>query len=104
MNKRNFLRLMKIGLFAGDAAIAGASVILAYYIRFYFNLVPVKYGIPPFTDYLYAIPLIIAVFLLSFNYAGLYRLEHGRSRFDELVSVLSAATASIIILISITFF
>jgi exopolysaccharide biosynthesis polyprenyl glycosylphosphotransferase len=34
----------------------------------------------------------------------LYRLEYGRSRFDELISVFSASSASIIILVSMTFF
>jgi exopolysaccharide biosynthesis polyprenyl glycosylphosphotransferase len=95
---------MKIGLFVGDGAVVGISAILAYYTRFYMNIVPVKYGIPPITDYLSAMPVIIVVFLLAFNYAGLYTLERGRSRFDEFVSVLTAAAASMIILVSITFF
>lgn len=104
MNKRTFLRFLKIGLFAGDAVFVVLSAVLSYYIRFYVHFVPVKYGIPVFTEYLYAIPVIVVVFLLAFNYAGLYRLEYGRSRFDELISVLSASSASIIILVSMTFF
>ncbi|MEI7541960.1 MAG: undecaprenyl-phosphate glucose phosphotransferase [bacterium] len=104
MNKRMFLRLLKTGLFTGDAVIIAAAAVLSYYIRFYIHFIPVKYGIPVATEYLYAIPVILVVFLLAFNYSGLYRLEHGRSRFDELVSVLTASSASIIILVSITFF
>lgn len=98
------MRFLKIGLFTGDAFIIALSTVLSYYMRFQLQLVPVKYGIPAIAGYLYAIPVVLAVFLLAFNYAGLYRLEHGRSRFDEFVSVLTASSASIIILVSITFF
>jgi exopolysaccharide biosynthesis polyprenyl glycosylphosphotransferase len=73
-------------------------------MRFQLRFVPLKYGIPAIAGYLYAVPVVLVVFLLAFNYAGLYRLEHGRSRFDEFVSVLTASSVSIIILVSITFF
>jgi exopolysaccharide biosynthesis polyprenyl glycosylphosphotransferase len=73
-------------------------------MRFSLHFVPLKYGIPVISGYLYAIPVVVTVFLLAFNYAGLYRLEHGRSRFDEAVSVITASSASIVILVSITFF
>ncbi len=104
MNKKIFLRILKIGLFTGDALFVAASTVVSYYMRFQLHFVPLKYGIPDIGGYLYAIPVVIAIFLLAFNYAGLYRLEHGRSRFDEVVSVLTASTVSIVILVSITFF
>ncbi len=104
MNKKTFQDILKAGLFAGDAVIIAVSVLLAYYLRFYVKLVPLKYGIPPVTDYVFAIPVMLAIFLLAFNYAGLYRIERGRSRIDESIAAFLSVSAGIILLISFTFF
>jgi exopolysaccharide biosynthesis polyprenyl glycosylphosphotransferase len=104
LDKRSFHNILRSGLVAGDAIITGASVLLAYYLRFYVRFVPLKYAVPPVTDYLYAAPFVVLVFLLAFNYAGLYRMVIGRSRLDEATGVVTASSAAIILLVSATFF
>lgn len=104
MDKKSFYKLIRAGLFAGDAVVTGASVMLAYYMRFYIKIVPLKFAVPPVTDYLFAAPLVVIVFLLAFNYAGLYILDPEKSRMDEAVGVTAAASIAIILLVSATFF
>ena len=104
MDKKTILGLLRGSLLLGDAALVAASSVLAYYLRFFSGMVSVKYGIPDPSIYYQALPVIIAVFMLAFNYAGLYRTDYGRSRFDEALASLWASSASIIILTAMTFF
>jgi Undecaprenyl-phosphate glucose phosphotransferase len=104
LDKKAILALLRGSLLMGDAAAVFISFILAYYVRFFSGMEPIKYGIPDISIYFKALPVIMAVFILSFNYAGLYRVDFGRSRFDEAISAIAASSASIIILTAMTFF
>jgi exopolysaccharide biosynthesis polyprenyl glycosylphosphotransferase len=61
------------GLLIADSLALVASFLGAWWIRFDSGLVPVNSGVPPFRAYLAALPLTLAVFLIVFNYSGLYR-------------------------------
>ncbi len=104
MDKKTILAFLRGSLLLGDAVIVVISSILAYYLRFFSGMISVKYGIPDPSIYYKALPVIVAVFMLAFNYAGLYRTDYGRSRFDEALATISASSASIIILTAMTFF
>ncbi len=87
----------------GDIILIAGVILLAYYLRFYAKMIPVTQGIPLLKYYIYPLPVIVLVYLLAFNYAGLYRQDRGASRLDEFFGVFSAVTASVIILMSSTF-
>ena len=88
----------------GDFFAITLSVISAYYLRFFVEVVPVKYGVPEFKIYLAAVPVIAAVYMLAMNYAGLYVNSVIRARIDSFFKVASAITAGTVILLASTFF
>ena len=103
MDKKTIQGLFKAVLIGGDAFFVLVSILLAYNIRFYWKVVPVLYDVPLLKYYLYAAPYVILVYLLAFNYAGLYRFARNISRIDEFYKVFLTTTAVIIILMSTTF-
>ncbi|MCX8093181.1 MAG: undecaprenyl-phosphate glucose phosphotransferase [Candidatus Goldbacteria bacterium] len=104
MDKRNLQRLLKIILLTGDCLFIFFSVVIAYYFRFFGNVIEVKYGIPDFKYYIYMSPVIILIFVLSFNYAALYRDMERKSEADIFIYVFIASSVAIIISLAITFF
>ncbi|MFW6210977.1 MAG: nucleoside-diphosphate sugar epimerase/dehydratase, partial [bacterium] len=103
MDKKTTANIMKGAIIAGDALFAAASFLAAYYVRFYTVLLAVRYGIAPLEYYIYGVPVVVLVFLLAFNYAGLYRLQSGHNRLDEAFAVLACCAVSVVILASFTF-
>ncbi len=104
MNKRNLQRLLKICLLCGDALFLFISIIAAYHLRFYSGIIQVKFGIPELKYYIYMSPVIIFFYLLSLNYAALYRDMERKSAVDIFIYVFIASTFAIIASLSITFF
>lgn len=104
MNKRNLQRFLKIGLLFFDCLFVFLSIIIAYYLRFFSNVIQVKYGVPEIKYYIYMSPIIILFYLLSFNYAALYRDMERKSVSDIFIYVFLASTFAVIISLSITFF
>lgn len=104
MNKRSLQRLLKIFLLTGDCLFAFISIIIAYQFRFYSNIIQVKYGIPEIKYYIYMSPVIILLFILSFNYAGLYREIERKSEVDVFIYVFFASSIAIILALAVTFF
>ena len=66
-------RAFLAGLLATDLATLCAAFFGAWWLRFGSGLIPASAGIPPIGAYLAALPLTLGVFLLVFNYSGLYR-------------------------------
>ncbi len=104
MTKRTAFFLSKTVLLLGDAACFAGAFIISYYLRFYVQLIPLRHSVHPLIFYLEALPVVALVMVLAFNYAGLYFLRAGRSRFDELTAVFLASIAGFGVLLAITFF
>lgn len=104
MDKKKVLFFSKILLLAGDVICFCGTFLLAYYLRFYLQLVPLRHPVPPLMHYIHALPFIALIVALAFNYAGLYFLRAGRSRFDELTSVFAASAAAFGVMLALTFF
>ncbi len=104
MDKRNLQRLLKFFLILGDIFFIIISVLITYYLRFYLNFIPVRYGIPELKYYLYLIPFLIIFYLITFNYAGLYREIEKKSNLDIFFKVLISTTFAIILVLSFSFF
>ncbi len=92
--KNNVLQFIYV---VGDVFATCAAFFLAYYLRFYTNLIPVKYGIPAFQQYLNVVPLLIGIWPVIFYFHGLYQIRRSRSYIDEFFSV----TASVGIAVAI---
>ena len=89
--------LMAIFL-AGDVVVTVVSFLFAYYLRFYSNIIPVKYGVPAFQQYVNIIPLIVIVWPVIFHFHGLYQIRRTRSSIDEFFSVTASVGIAVAIL------
>ena len=75
---------------AGDLLVTTVAFFLAYYLRFYTELIPVKYGVPPVQQYVNIIPLLLIVWPIIFHFHGLYQVRRARSYIDEFFSVTAS--------------
>jgi len=80
------------------------SWILAYYLRFYFPVIPVSKGIPPFLTYLTLLVIMLPLWFIVFKAFGLYRPRRISSKFAEVMDIAKGTTIAILILVSLTFF
>ncbi|MGR3175939.1 MAG: undecaprenyl-phosphate glucose phosphotransferase [Candidatus Scalindua sp.] len=87
-----------------DWVTLSCSWILAYYLRFYFPLVPVYKGIPPFLTYLTLLVIMLPLWYMVFKTFGLYRPRRISSKVAEVMDIAKGTTIAILILVSITFF
>lgn len=78
-----------------DALLANAAVVLAFYIRFGFD-VPLF----NFTAYLKLAPLFTAVLLLSFYVYDLYNVERLLGGWNTFFSILKACTLTVLLLLA----
>lgn len=77
-------------LFVTDALGLLAAWILAYYLRFYTQIVPVTKGIPPFSRYVALSVPVVLLWAAVFSYFHLYRTNKITRRTTELWQVLQA--------------
>lgn len=86
---------LPIALLLGDAAIAAASVPLAYWIR---------YGNAdqhlPFAPYLAAIPVVVAIYMLSLAANHQYTSWRGRTLVDQLFSLYSGVGVATVLMLA----
>lgn len=80
------------------------SWIVAYYLRFYYPLIPVSKGIPPFLTYLTLLVIMLPLWYIVFKAFGLYRPRRISSKAAEILDIAKGTTISIVILVSFTFF
>lgn len=104
MDKKTLLRTLKALLIVFDSALIFGAVVFSYYFRFYTNIIPRMHDIPSFDIYLKTAPVVVAVCLLAFNYAGLYLDRRSMSKYDEMAKVLFGITGAVVILTALTFF
>ena len=80
------------------------SWILAYNLRFYFPIVPVSKGIPPFLIYLTLLVIMLPLWYIVFRAFGLYRPRRISSKVAEVMNIATATLIAIVILVALTFF
>lgn len=78
--------------------------LLAYYLRFHTNLVPVYYGIPPIEPYLFSMIAILLIWTVVFKAFNLYRPRRTSPHVHEILDIGKACTLTVIILIALTYF
>ncbi len=85
--KSNILQLVYL---SGDLLATAGAFFLAYYLRFFTDIIPVRYGVPPFQQYLNALPFLLVVWPIIFYFHGLYQVRRTRSNIDEFFSVTAS--------------
>ena len=98
------MRVISAIAFASDLAAVSVAYILAYYLRFRFEIVPVTKGIAPLEVYLSFLPVALALWFAASAVNGLYAPQRRLSRTDEFFSVAKAGSVATLLLIALTFF
>jgi len=96
---RRYNRLLVACYVIADLLSAAAAFLLAYFIRFdswFVELVPVTKTQPPFSQYLYSLPIIALLVPAAFQLQGLYRLRRGRTRVDDFFAVLVGSLLAVL--------
>lgn len=79
---------LPVALVAGDALIAGASVILAYQYRYHLDRIPQVVKEPlAFGPYLAAVPVVILMYLVALGVNQQYRSWRGRTLVDQVFAM-----------------
>lgn len=87
---------------AGDLLATVAAFFAAWYLRFDAQVIPLVKDVPEFAPYLRLLPLILLVWPVVFYFHGLYQLQRGQSRIEELASLTFAVVLGTTFLISFT--
>jgi len=90
--------------FVVDLAIISFSFVLSYKLRFHSQLssfLPKK-GVPPFSEYVNLLYIIVVIFAIIFVYKKFASFTH-RSGFDEFVNVVNIISTGMVILLALTF-
>jgi Undecaprenyl-phosphate glucose phosphotransferase len=87
-----------------DLLTVSTAYVLAYFLRFRFEIVPVTKGFAPLGLYLAFLPVALALWALASSGSGLYAPQRKHSLIDETLAVARAGTLATVFLIALTFF
>lgn len=91
-------------LFVSDLFSIALSWVLAYLLRFEIGLIEVTKNIPPWSQHLPLLVIILLVYGAVFNLVGFYRPKRLSSISRELIDIIKAITISILIFVFLTYF
>lgn len=86
-----------------DLVVVSAAWVIAYWLRFMTDLVPVDKGVPEFEYYSAMLVFIWLIWAFVFRRMGLYRPMRGVRRTRELWVLVNANALAILLLISLTY-
>ncbi|HKV09255.1 MAG TPA: undecaprenyl-phosphate glucose phosphotransferase [Thermoanaerobaculia bacterium] len=75
-----------------------AAFFAAWILRFEFEVIPLTKNVPQFTPYLRLIPFVLVVWPIVFYFHGLYQSRRGRSRVDEVLTIVLAVLLATVLL------
>jgi Undecaprenyl-phosphate glucose phosphotransferase len=81
-----------------DAVASNIAMLVAYYLRFAVEVIPLTKGPQELSTYTHILPLITIVFPFSFAVQGLYRIRPIRSRGEEWPAVAIATALGTVVL------
>jgi exopolysaccharide biosynthesis polyprenyl glycosylphosphotransferase len=81
-----------------DLASTVAAFFLAWLLRFEIEVIPVTKNVPEFGPYLRLIPFIVVLWPIVFYFHGLYQSRRGRSRVDEMLTIVLAVLLATVLL------
>lgn len=92
------LKINRIFLVVVDLLATYLALVLAYYLRFAGELIPVTKGVPPFEAYLALFPIITLIWPVVFYFRGLLHGAPRRSRFEEFSQLVIAVLLATLVL------
>lgn len=98
--KRQLFEFMFV---AADLFVVSISWLLAYWLRFEFDWIPIDKGVPDFGNYFSMLLFIWLIWAFVFKRIGLYRPMRGFRRSKELWLLLQGNILSVLVLISVTY-
>ncbi len=87
-----------------DVGVVSLSWIMAYHIRFTFEIIPVYSGTPTIDHYINFLPIVVLIWLFSLRFSDLYSPMRSNSRFNEYFKILKAATIAAVLTMAAAFF
>lgn len=97
-------RYLFLLFFGSDTVATIFSFLLAYWARFYTDIIPTPLGIPPLRPYLYLIGVLIPIQYFVFSILKFYEQKRERSRVDETFLIIQGVTLTTLLLAAATFF
>jgi exopolysaccharide biosynthesis polyprenyl glycosylphosphotransferase len=97
---------IELGLkLVGDVCATVFALFAAYWLRFIVQIQPVTKGVPPISDYLLLVPVVVALWPTVFYFQGLYQRRRIRSRADEgMRVVLGVLLATVLLTAGLSFY
>lgn len=83
---------------AGDLLATAVAYVAAWLLRFELEVIPVTKNVPAIEPYLTLLPIVLVLFPIVFHFHGLYQVRRGRSRVDEVLTVLVAVLLATVLL------
>jgi exopolysaccharide biosynthesis polyprenyl glycosylphosphotransferase len=102
VSRNRFRRLLPVVAMrvVGDVLAVSLGALAGFEYRFYLSGVPIPGGqVPSFNDYAVAIPVVAALWVLTFAFTGRYRIQLGQSFVDELLG--SAGSIALFVLVAL---
>jgi Undecaprenyl-phosphate glucose phosphotransferase len=84
--------------FLADLVATLVAFFAAWFLRFEKQVVPVVHGVPEFQRYLELLPAVLLIWPVVFYFHGLYQTRRGRSRVDEVLTIVVAVLLASILL------
>lgn len=104
MIKKRRKQLIYLFVLSDIIAIA-VSFCLTFLFRFYSGILKIPRGIPDYREYLWILPVILIVQLISLTYMGYYRVKLRRNRLDDLFLVFfNTIVSAIVVLLLFSYF
>ena len=85
-------------LLVNDVIASNAAMMIAWFLRFVVEIIPVTKGQQELSLYLRLLPLVTIVFPLAFAVQGLYRIRPTRGRTEEWTSVAIGCVVATVVL------
>jgi len=83
---------------AGDLVATLVAFFGAWLLRFELEIVPLTKNVPEFGPYLRLVPFVVVLWPIVFYFHGLYQIRRGRSRSDELLTLVVAVALATVML------
>jgi FlaA1/EpsC-like NDP-sugar epimerase len=98
------LRVLSAIVLLCDLATVSVAYVLAYLLRFQFEVVPITKGFAPFGVYLSFLPVALLLWTLASSANGLYAPQRKHSFIDESLAVAKSGSLATLFLLALTFF
>jgi len=83
---------------AGDLVATLCAFGAAWLLRFELAIVPLTKNVPEFAPYLRLVPFVLVLWPIVFYFHGLYQIRRGRSRTDEMLTLVVAVLLATVLL------